>query len=312
MRFYPFHSSDFNNATRHLTRIERSIYRDCIDLYYDTESPLDGTDLERLQRRLLCHSDEEKTALDIVLNEFFEEEDGLYMNSRCDREIAIYRSKDKDAAKKQENANSRKQRYRDDKRNMFADLRAIGIVPEFNIKMQALRELHAQNCQLGNAKTVPQKENVSGTSQERLVDASGTTKIEPITTNQEPVTNTNGDDEKSLNIPFDVFWKTYAKSVAKDKCEAKWKSLSAKVREQIMQHLPAYVASKPVKKFRKDPMTYLNGKGWLDDIIVDEPNDNQQPNPSYSNMNVNAKYEDPDYDPLDGLSSRAGALHENY
>lgn len=312
MRFYPFHSSDFNNATRHLTRIERSIYRDCIDLYYDTESPLDGTDLERLQRRLLCHSDAEKTALDIVLNEFFEEEDGLYMNSRCDREIAIYRSKDKDAAKKQENANSRKQRYRDDKRNMFADLRAIGIVPEFNIKMEALRELHAQNFHSDNGKTVPQKENVSGTSQERSSDASGTTKIEPITINQEPLTNTNADDEKALNIPFEVFWKNYAKSVAKDKCEVKWKSLSNKVREQIMQHLPAYIASTPTKKFRKDPMTYLNRKGWLDDIIVDESDSNQQSQPSYSSMNVNAKYEDPDYDPLDGLSSGTGAPHGNY
>ncbi|MGB5878019.1 MAG: hypothetical protein WBG84_11760 [Psychrobacter nivimaris] len=117
---------------------------------------------------------------------------------------------------------------------------------------------------------------------------------------------------KSLNIPFDVFWKTYAKSVARDKCEAKWESLSNKVREQIMQHLPAYVASTPTKKFRKDPMTYLNRKGWLDDIIVDEPGINQQSQPSYSSMNVNAKYEDPDYDPLDGLSSRTGALHENY
>ena len=307
MRFYPFHSSDFNNATRHLSRIERSIYRDCIDLYYDTESPIDGTDMERLQRRLICQSDEEKTALDVVLNEFFEEEDGLYMNSRCDREIAIYRSKDKDAAKKQENANARKQRYRDDKRNMFADLRAIGIVPEFNIKMQALRELHAQNCQSGTGKTNLQKEAVAGTSQERLADASGTTKIEPSTINYEPLTNTNDDNEKTLNIHFDVFWKTYAKSVAKDKCEAKWKSLSNKVREEIMQHLPAYVTSTPVKRFRKDPMTYLNGKGWLDDIIVDEPSVNKKSTASHNNMNVNAKYDDPNYDPLDGLTNRTGA-----
>lgn len=117
---------------------------------------------------------------------------------------------------------------------------------------------------------------------------------------------------KSLNIPFDVFWKTYAKSAAKDKCEAKWSSLSNKVREQIMQHLPAYVASTPARRFRKDPMTYLNRKGWLDDIIVDEPSANQQSKPSYSNMNVNSKYEDPNYDPLDGLSSRTGAPNENY
>lgn len=135
---------------------------------------------------------------------------------------------------------------------------------------------------------------------------------EPLTNNHKPLTNSNGDGEKVLNIPFDVFWKTYAKSVAKDKCEAKWKSLSDKVREEIMQHLPAYVASTPVKKFRKDPYTYLNNKGWLDDIIVDEPGTNQQSKPSYSSMNVNAKYEDPNYDPLDGLSSGTGAPYGNY
>lgn len=309
MHYYPHHIADFNNATRHLGRLERSVYRDCIEMYYDNEGPLDGTDLERLQRRLLCHSDAEKTALDFVLNEFFEEEGGMYMNGRCDREIVAYKSRDKEASKKQEAANERKRRYRDDRRDMFAGLRSVGVIPSFNIKMDDLRALYSEHCQVDRGS---QKGDANGTSQERLADASGTTKIEPITNNQEPRTNTNGDSEKALNIPFDVFWKTYAKSVAKDKCEVKWKSLSNKVREQIMEHLPAYVASTPTKKFRKDPMTYLNRKGWLDDIIVDEPSNNQQSPPSYSSMNVNAKYEDPDYDPLDGLSSRAGVPHESY
>lgn len=143
-------------------------------------------------------------------------------------------------------------------------------------------------------------------------------KEENIKENIKDTVNNHEKDEepvkkkKPLNIPFEVFWKTYAKSVAKDKCEAKWNALSNKVREEIMQHLPAYVASTPVKKFRKDPMTYLNGKGWLDDIIIDEPGINQQSKPSYSSMNVNAKYEDPNYDPLDGLSSRTGAPNGNY
>ena len=211
MHYYPHHIADFNNATRHLGRLERSIYRDCIEMYYDTEGPLDGTDLERLQRRLLCHSDAEKTALDFVLNEFFEEEGGMYMNGRCDREIVAYKSRDKEASKKQEAANERKRRYRDDRRDMFAGLRNVGVIPSFNIKMDDLRALYSEHCRVD--KNSP-KDDANGTSRERLADASGTTKIEPITNNQEPLTNTNGDDEKALNIPFDVFWKTYAKSVA--------------------------------------------------------------------------------------------------
>ena len=91
MNFYPHHISDFNNATRHLTRVERSVYRDAIELYYDTESVLTDN-LERLLKRLLCVSDEEKTALKDVLEEFFELQDDGYFHERCDVEICKYRA----------------------------------------------------------------------------------------------------------------------------------------------------------------------------------------------------------------------------
>ena len=74
-----------------------------------------------------------------------------------------------------------------------------------------------------------------------------------------------------------------------------------------MQHLPAYISSTPVKKFRKDPYTYLNNEGWLDDIITNElPTKNQSA--SSSSMNVNAKYNDPNHDPLFGLFTAQGAI----
>lgn len=91
MNFYPHHIGDFNSATRHLTRVERSVYRDAIELYYDTEAAL-TLDIDRLHRKLLCHSDEEKTALKAVLDEFFVKTAGGYAHERCDSEIAKYRS----------------------------------------------------------------------------------------------------------------------------------------------------------------------------------------------------------------------------
>ncbi|MGH1470134.1 MAG: YdaU family protein [Cellvibrionaceae bacterium] len=91
MHFYPHNIPDFNNATRHLTRVERSVYRDAIELYYDTESVLTG-DLEKLERRLLCVSEEEKSALKVVLDDFFELTDDGYSHERCDEEIAKYRA----------------------------------------------------------------------------------------------------------------------------------------------------------------------------------------------------------------------------
>lgn len=91
MNFYPHHIGDFNNATRHLTRVERSVYRDLIELYYDTECPLNN-DLEKLFRRALCVNDEEKKALIDVLAEFFIKDGNKYLHERCDIEIAKYRA----------------------------------------------------------------------------------------------------------------------------------------------------------------------------------------------------------------------------
>lgn len=91
MHFYPHNISEFNNSTRHLTRVERSVYRDAIELYYDTESVL-TTDFEKLSKRLLCRSEEEKSALKSILEEFFELNDDGYFHERCNKEIEKYRA----------------------------------------------------------------------------------------------------------------------------------------------------------------------------------------------------------------------------
>ena len=91
MNHYPHHIGDFNSGTRHLTRIERSIYRDLIELYYDTETPLNA-DIELIQRRIIARSEEEKAALVAVLGEFFTLQDGAYFHARCDQELTRYKA----------------------------------------------------------------------------------------------------------------------------------------------------------------------------------------------------------------------------
>lgn len=88
---YPHHIGDFDRATRHLTRIERSIYRDLIDVYYDTEQPL-TLDLSKLKRKILANDEQESTAVEQVLNEFFTETPAGWFHSRCDDEIEKYRA----------------------------------------------------------------------------------------------------------------------------------------------------------------------------------------------------------------------------
>lgn len=93
MNYYQFHIGDFNSATRHLTLVERSLYRDLIDMYYDTEQAIDGSDFDRLARRLMCRTDDEKTALQYVLGEFFTLDGDLYTHERCECEIQEYQAK---------------------------------------------------------------------------------------------------------------------------------------------------------------------------------------------------------------------------
>jgi len=90
MHYYPHHIGDFNAATRHLSRLERSIYRDLIELYYETESPL-SIDLERVCRRIMACSPEERSAARDVLTEFFTLTDAGWTHKRCEEELAKYR-----------------------------------------------------------------------------------------------------------------------------------------------------------------------------------------------------------------------------
>ena len=98
MNHYPHHIGDFNSATRHLTFVERALYRELLDVYYDTERPLNA-DASKLARRVLAHTDEQRAALDVVLDEFFVLQEDGWHNTRCDREIAAYHQKQEQQSK---------------------------------------------------------------------------------------------------------------------------------------------------------------------------------------------------------------------
>lgn len=88
--------------------------------------------------------------------------------------------------------------------------------------------------------------------------------------------NTTEQDTKA----FEKFWNTYNKKTGKSKCEKKFKKLSSEEISLIEKNLPAYVESTPEVKYRKDPLTYLNGEHWNDEITKQLP--------SYTNPAVEA------------------------
>ena len=91
MNYYPHHIGDFDRATRHLTRVERSVYRDLLDAYYDAEKPL-TLDIQALSRKIVARSNEEVTAVEQVLNEFFIKTAEGWYHARCEEEIEKYRA----------------------------------------------------------------------------------------------------------------------------------------------------------------------------------------------------------------------------
>lgn len=93
MYYFNFHISDFNSSTRHLTLIERAIYRDLLDYYYLKEEPISVKDLDKIFRKLLCQTEAEQNIAIAMLNEFFYLKGDYYHNDRCDKEIAEYKAK---------------------------------------------------------------------------------------------------------------------------------------------------------------------------------------------------------------------------
>lgn len=85
-----------------------------------------------------------------------------------------------------------------------------------------------------------------------------------LSINRLSINNTN--QYNNDQIEFDRFWNEYDNKKGKKKCLDKWKRLPKKERELIFAALPAYIESTPNKKYRKHPLTWLNGEHWNDEI----------------------------------------------
>ena len=90
MNYYERHIGDYLKDTAHLSLLEHGIYTRLLDVYYTRECALDAGDVARL---IGARSKDEKAALMVVLSDFFVLESGVYVQTRCDREIERYQKK---------------------------------------------------------------------------------------------------------------------------------------------------------------------------------------------------------------------------
>lgn len=79
-----------------------------------------------------------------------------------------------------------------------------------------------------------------------------------------PYTPPIADDMQSC-LPFAMFWDMYGKKVDKEKCKRKYAKISETDRAAIKVALPRYVAAHQDLQYRKNPVTWLNGRCWQDE-----------------------------------------------
>ena len=85
MNYYKRHIGDYLKDTAHLSLLEHGIYTRLLDVYYTRESAIPEAQAARL---IGARSEAEREAMQLVLEEFFELRDGVWIQHRCERELA--------------------------------------------------------------------------------------------------------------------------------------------------------------------------------------------------------------------------------
>ena len=76
------------------------------------------------------------------------------------------------------------------------------------------------------------------------------------------------DERKSKG--FDMFWSMYDKRVDEKNCRVSFMRLTLKDMGNAIKGVKDYVESTPDKKYRKNPRTWINQKGWESEVVISE------------------------------------------
>ena len=136
-----------------MSRLARWIYRDMLDVYYDTETPL-PSDLDLLCDTLGVESDDERRIVERILRLKFEPRDDGYHHSVCDRVIEEYRARVETAKANGKKAAATRGKGRDymAKPGILYALRInsdtvkIGITANLKSRLNQLRSKYGKQC----------------------------------------------------------------------------------------------------------------------------------------------------------------------
>tara|TARA_R110000744_G_scaffold77156_2_gene152533 strand:- start:4785 stop:5285 length:501 start_codon:yes stop_codon:yes gene_type:complete len=77
--------------------------------------------------------------------------------------------------------------------------------------------------------------------------------------------------EKEIKlVMFKAFWTLYNKKTGMQKCQDKFLKYGLNTMQIILDAVPTYIKETPDPKFRKHPLTWLNGEYWKDEKMKEE------------------------------------------
>lgn len=151
------HFAEWDSQTKHMNRLEKSIYLDLRTLYFANATKDNGKinsdDKELLYYRLACHTAEEKQAVERILQDKFKKIGNNYRHKEWDKQIsnimyAMNKGNDNTGNGKgnaMSNAD-RQKKLKAERKKLLADLQNIGIAIDKDVAMATLRTTHAQHC----------------------------------------------------------------------------------------------------------------------------------------------------------------------
>lgn len=80
---------------------------------------------------------------------------------------------------------------------------------------------------------------------------------------------------------FEMFWNLYDKKIDRPKAKTTFMALTLTEMGEAIKGVKAYVDSTPDKKYRKNPRTWLNARGWENEIQADKNKTNRYVKPKY-------------------------------
>tara|TARA_R100000951_G_scaffold81290_1_gene69027 strand:- start:347 stop:850 length:504 start_codon:yes stop_codon:yes gene_type:complete len=78
------------------------------------------------------------------------------------------------------------------------------------------------------------------------------------------------EEDKRKSKGFSMFWSMYDKRVDEKNCRTSFMRLTLEDMGKAIKGVKDYVDSTPDKKYRKNPRTWINQKGWESEVVISE------------------------------------------